>query len=159
MNKYLYIIKLLPLIDANKKFFLETIAPNPNNLHYFLSIDAPRIICKTFEEPLEEVPVKNITADLKQNSDHTVLFVEFSDNWPQEDTHCYAIAIAISPNNDIRLFTYEKGKNHAESNGGEAYYVGEFLLDGSHINYGTTSEKRISLFSGVIMSVLNQANK
>lgn len=153
MNKYLYILKLLPFINANKSFFLETIAPNPKNLEYFIKVDAPKILGKHFNEEVEEVPIKTISADLKQNSSHTVLFVEFDETWPEENTHCYAIALAISPENDIRLFTYEKGEKF---DGSAAYYVGEFDANGNHFNYGTTSEKRLSLFSGVIMQELNK---
>lgn len=153
MNKYLYILKLLPLINANKKFFLEKIAPNPKNLAYFIGIDAPKIISENFNDKAEEVPIKDITADLQQNSSNIVLFVEFDETWPEQNTHCYAIALAISPENNIRLFTYEKGQRF---DGSAAYYVGEFDAEGGHINHGTTSEKKISLFSGIIMQELNK---
>lgn len=153
MNKYFYFSNLLPFINANKEFFLNTVAISPDNLAYFISEDAPKHLCKIFNEEFEKVPIKNISADLKQNSKYNVLFVEFDDDYAQEITDCYAIAIAISPENDIRLFTYEKGESFLDKT--PLHYVGEFKEDGTHTNYGTTSEKRVSLFSGKIMGVLN----
>lgn len=154
MNKYLYISKLLPFINANKDFFLNTVAPNPRNLHFFISEDAPKNICRIFNDKFEKVPIKNITADLKKNSPYSVLFIEFEDSFVKEVTDCYAIAIAISSKRDIRLFTYERGENYIDKS--IKYYVGEFNEDGTHANYGTTSAYRVSLFSGVIMGVLNK---
>ena len=151
MNKYLYFSKMLYIINANKELFLKTIAPDPRNLHYFISTDVPKIINKAFNQDFGQVPIKNISADLKQNSLNTVLFVEFDDSFVEDITDFYAIA--ISPDDEIRLFTYEKGEDHLTKK--EMYYVGEFTDDSKHKNHGTTSAKRISLFSGVIMNVLN----
>lgn len=154
MNKYLYFSKLLYIINANKELFLKTIAPDPRNLHYFLSTDVPKVLNKAFNQDFQQVPIKDITADIKKNSNCIVLFVEFDDSFVADIADCYAIAIAISPEDEIRLFTYEKGEDYLTKE--ETYYVGEFTDDSKHKNYGTTSEKRISLFSGVIMKVLNR---
>ena len=110
------------------------------------------MICERFSEEYEKVPVKNITADF-EHSQSIVLFVEFEDTFVKNVTDCYAIAIAISKDSEFRLFLYEKGESF---DGNETYYVGEFTKDDKHINYGTTSAKRVSLFSGKIMEILNK---
>ena len=153
MNKYLYISNLLEFINVNKEFFLKTVAPSPQNLRYFISEDAPKRICAAFKQPSEIVPIKGITADLQINSDYKVLFVEFDPSFVSNITDCYAIAIAISPTNEIRLFTYEHGVSRMTNE--VVYYTGEFKADHTNANYGAQSRYGMELFSGVIMSVLN----
>lgn len=154
MNQHLYISNLLKFINANKQFFLETVAPNPNNLGYFISQDAPKRICDLLGDKYELVPVSAISANLKKDSNNNILFVQFADSFVQKDTDCYAIAIAISPENNIRLFTYEKGQHYID--GSPAYFVGEFDDKCSHKNYGTTREFSIAQFCGKIVEQLNK---
>ena len=153
MNKYLYFRDLIKIIQANKQLFLERIAPNPNNLEYFMSEDVPKMVCAATNEPAIKVPLKSITANLQKDSDCNIYFVEFDDSFVTQSTDCYAIAISVDPQDSIRVFTYEKGEHF---DGSPAYYVGEFDIKGNHINYGTTSECRVSLFCGKVVEQLNR---
>lgn len=152
MDNYLLVSNLLQIINANKELFLETIAPNPKNLEYLISVDAPQIVCEVHDEKYSKVPIKKISADLEVNSSYKVLFVEFSESFVKKDADAYAIAIAISPDNDIRLFDYEKGGAYISNQ--PKYFVGEFTLDNKYINHGSTSKKDMSLFSGMVIGVL-----
>jgi len=155
MNRYMYVKDMIKIINANKKLFLERIAPIPKNFEYFLSEDMPRMICKAYGGEEEKVVLKNIFADDKQNSKYFTIFVEFEDDFPQEIPQCYAIAVAIGPEDDIRLFTYEKGEDYMNKT--PQYYVGEFDAEGKHYNYGTTNGvKQVYEFGAIVMEQLNK---
>lgn len=158
MNKnYLFCSNLIKYIDANKEFFLKTIAPVPSNLAIFVGQEAPKKIYSIYNVEYEPIKIVNITANVKQNSDCVVLFVEFDESFVKENSDGRVIAISISPENDIRLFVYEKGTSYMT--GEEVYYVCEYSRDGRHLNYGSTSEYKISYFCGRIMEVLNEGKK
>lgn len=158
MNKnYLLCSNLIKYIDANKELFLTKVAPSPTNLAMFVGQDAPKRIYSIYSVEYEPVKILNITANLKKDSDCIVLFVEFDESFVKENSDGRAIAVSISPENDIRLFVYEKGTSYAT--GEEVYYVCEYSRDGRHLNYGTTSEYRMSYFASKIMEVLNGAKK
>lgn len=158
MNKnYIYCSNLIKYIDANKELFLNTVAPNPSNLAIFIGQEGPKKIYSIYNVEYEPIKIVNITANVRKDSDCVVLFVEFDETFVRENSDGRALGISISPENSIRLFVYEKGTSY--STGEEVYYVCEYTLDGKHLNYGTTSEYRMSYFAGRIMEVLNEGKK
>lgn len=153
MKKYLYTLKLLEFIEFNKEFFLEKVVPFTDSFEYFIAAIAPQKIAGAYgDEYTGPLPIKNIIADLKESTANTILFVEFADEYVVEPTDTYAIAISIDPNNNIRLFTYEKGESYLTKE--EMYFVGEFDKNGKHSNYGTTEALDLYAFGDKVIAIL-----
>lgn len=144
--------ELINVIESNKDFFLSTIAPNPKNMEYFISTDAPRIIFQEFKMDPMVVPIKSITGDIKKSTDKNILFVQFADEFVTDVLDSFAIAISIADNGHIRLFTFEKG---ASITGDEIAFVCEYLFDGTHKNYGSVRDTSMLSFGQRVVDVLN----
>ena len=147
------------LILANKKFFIETILPNPNNMQIFIEKESYKLALKGFQGGVAIKPkIKNITANRVKG--RFIVYVEFDENYVEEDADNFAIAISIAKD-EIRFFTYEKGTSAVTKE--DLYFVGEFELKenevGAHKNYGTTSEYKISYFAGRIEEILEPIEK
>ena len=151
-HNYMFAHELIKVINSNKDFFLNTIAPNPKNMEYFISTDAPRIIFKEYNMPEMVVPVKSITGDIKQSTDKILLFVQFGEDFVNELLDSYALALSIADNGNVRLFTFEKS---ASITGDERAFVCEYLFDGTHKNYGSVRDISMLSFGQRVIDVLN----
>ena len=151
-HNYMFAHELIKVINSNKDFFLNTIAPNPKNMEYFISTDAPRIIFKEYNMSEMVVPVKSITGDIKQSTDKILLFIQFGEDFVNELLDSYALALSIADNGNVRLFTFEKG---ASMTGAEMGFVCEYLFDGTHKNYGSVRDTSVLSFGQRVIDVLN----
>ena len=152
-HNYMFAHELIKVINSNKDFFLNTIAPNPKNMEYFISTDAPRIIFKEYNMPEMVVPVKSITGDIKQSTDKILLFIQFGEDFVNELLDSYALALSIADNGNVRLFTFEKG---ASMTGAEMGFVCEYRYDGSHVNYGGMANVNMMDFFNRVVEVLKE---
>ena len=151
---YYYSNYVIPtLIEANKDFFVKTILPNPNNMQIFIENEAFKFAIKNYTGDTVKPKIKNITANTI--NEYFIVYVEFNDDFVLEDADNFAMAIAITKEK-VRFFTYEKGTDLMTKE--DTFFVGENKRengDSSHLNYGQTSEYKISLLAGRIEEVLN----
>ncbi len=153
MSKLNYMLgrELIKIITHNRDFFLQTIAPNPKNLEYFISTDAPKMVANAFDLPQQIVPIKSITGDIKKATDKNLLIVEFADEFVQDDLDNIALIIVTGDSPNVRVFTYEKGRSVT---GDPIAFVGEFTPEDEHKNYGSTREVNIRDFFERVVSIL-----
>lgn len=131
-----HINKVIPnTILANKEFFLQNIIREPKNMDYFITKDTYKKACNKMG-----LEVSNISCNFTANviNDFFVVFGEFLNI-------NRGIAIAIK-DNIIRYFTYTKQE------------VGEWQIVNDKVtefkNYQKTSSYKMSLFAGVVASIL-----
>ena len=135
--------ELIKIITHNRDFFLQTIAPNPKNLEYFISTDAPKMVANAFDLPQQIVPIKSITGDIKKATDKNLLVVEFADEFVQDDLDNIAFIIVTEDSPTVRVFTFEKGRSVT---GEPIAFVGEFTPEDEHKNYGSTKDVSVQEF-------------
>ena len=122
-------------ILANKEFFLQNIIREPKNMDYFITKDTYKKACNKMG-----LEVSNISCNFTANviNGFFVVFGEFLNI-------NRGIAIAIK-DNIIRYFTYTKQE------------VGEWQIVNDKVtefkNYQKTSSYKMSLFAGVVASIL-----
>lgn len=134
-----HVNKVIPnVILANKEFFLQNIIRNTKNMEYFITKDTYKKACNKMG-----VEVNNIKCHFTANviDDYFVVFVEFLEN-----NNIKAIAFATK-NNTIRYFTYDE-KNMV----GEWKIINDKVTE--FISYQKTNSFKVSLFAGVIASIL-----
>lgn len=147
LNYYHTNVVIPNMILANKDFFLSKIIKNPNNMEYFITKDTYKLSCQK-----KGVEVKPISCNLTANevNGYFVVYVEFLSDYADSTK---AIAIATKGSN-IRYFTYELDELEDKI----CYFVGEweFLKDSinKHLNYGQTSEYKMTLFAGRVTEIL-----
>lgn len=131
-----HINKVIPnTILANKEFFLQNIIREPKNMDYFITKDTYKKACNKMG-----LEVSNISCNFTANviNGFFVVFGEFLNI-------NRGIAIAIK-DNIIRYFTYTKQE------------VGEWQIVNDKVtefkNYQKTSSYKMSLFAGVVASIL-----
>ena len=134
-----HINKVIPnTILANKEFFLQNIIREPKNMDYFITKDTYKKACNKMG-----LEVSNISCNFTANviNGFFVVFGEFLEN-----NNIKAIAFATK-NNTIRYFTYD-----------EKNMVGEWKIINDKvpefISYQKTNSFKVSLFAGVIASIL-----
>ena len=131
-----HINKVIPnTILANKEFFLQNIIREPKNMDYFITKDTYKKACNKMG-----LEVSNISCNFTANvtNGFFVVFGEFLNI-------NRGMAIAIK-DNIIRYFTYTKQE------------VGEWQIVNDKVtefkNYQKTSSYKMSLFAGVVASIL-----
>lgn len=131
-----HINKVIPnTILANKEFFLQNIIREPKNMDYFITKDTYKKACNKMG-----LEVSNISCNFTTNviNGFFVVFGEFLNI-------NRGMAIAIK-DNIIRYFTYTKQE------------VGEWQIVNDKVtefkNYQKTSSYKMSLFAGVVASIL-----
>ena len=131
-----HINKVIPnTILANKEFFLQNIIREPKNMDYFITKDTYKKACNKMW-----LEVSNISCNFTANviNGFFVVFGEFLNI-------NRGMAIAIK-DNIIRYFTYTKQE------------VGEWQIVNDKVtefkNYQKTSSYKMSLFAGVVVSIL-----
>lgn len=131
-----HINRVIPnTILANKEFFLQNIIREPKNMDYFITKDTYKKAC--IKMGLE---VSNISCNFTANifNGFFVVFGEFLNI-------NRGIAIATK-DNTLRYFTYTKQE------------VGEWLIGSDRLGefkkYQKTSSYKMSLFAGVVASIL-----
>ena len=131
-----HINKVIPnTILANKEFFLQNIIREPKNMDYFITKDTYKKACNKMG-----LEVSNISCNFTANviNGFFVVFGEFLN---------INRGIAIATNdNTLRYFTYTKQE------------VGEWLIGSDRLEefkkYQKTSSYKMSLFAGVVASIL-----
>ncbi len=134
-----HINKVIPnTILANKEFFLQNIIREPKNMDYFITKDTYKKACNKFGEEVGDIKCR-FTANVID--DYFVVFGEFLG-----DNNTKAIAVATK-DNAIRYFTYD-----VNSQVGEWQIVNDKVTEFK--NYQKTSSYKMSLFAGVVASIL-----
>ena len=131
-----HINKVIPnTILANKEFFLQNIIREPKNMDYFITKDTYKKACNKMG-----LEVSNISCNFTANviNGFFVVFGEFLNI-------NRGMAIAIK-DNIIRYFTYTKQEV------GERQIVNDKVTEFK--NYQKTSSYKMSLFAGVVASIL-----
>lgn len=143
LNYYHTNVVIPNMIIANKEFFVNKIIKDSRNMEYFITKDTYNKACS--KKGATNNPIEcNLTAN--ETAGYFVVFTEFSADY---GTDTKAIAVAVK-GDKVRYFTYEVDNNK--------YFVGEYQLEsdhvGNHLNYGQTSEYKMSYFAGKVASYL-----
>lgn len=155
----------------NKKFFVKTIAPNPNNVQIFIEKEAYNWAVadthymetgKKYEGGFKEweFPPVRITGDIKESSEWNVIFVHFPSAFVSRTLDACAIAIAFKETEKpedcpVRIFIYELGAS--ATTGQSQFYACEREIEtGIHLNYGCVDQFSMQHFHETVMKQLNK---